>query len=91
MNLPVSFLCDRDTTNVAKSQPGFCSFIVLPLFVQLAELMPNMKPALDNVKAAKTAWETYEETEEEKKVYDKKFDIEESPLPGDGSSDEDGF
>lgn len=30
--LSVSFLCDRKTTNVAKSQNGFISFIVLPLF-----------------------------------------------------------
>lgn len=34
-DLPVSFLCDRKTTNVAKSQGGFISFVVEPLFFQL--------------------------------------------------------
>lgn len=40
--LPISFLCDRETTNVAKSQPGFINFIVIPLFSTMAEFMPNM-------------------------------------------------
>jgi hypothetical protein len=31
-NLPVSFLCDRTTTNISKSQPGFLNFIVIPTF-----------------------------------------------------------
>jgi len=30
--LPITFLCDRYATNVAKSQPGFCSFVCIPLF-----------------------------------------------------------
>lgn len=30
--LPVSFLCDREITNVTKNQPGFLNFIVIPLF-----------------------------------------------------------
>lgn len=38
--LPVSFLCDRDTTQIAQSQPGFANFIVIPLFDVLAEVMP---------------------------------------------------
>ena len=32
MELPVSMLCDRDTTKVAGSQPGFIGFVVMPLF-----------------------------------------------------------
>jgi hypothetical protein len=40
--LPVSFLCDRKTTNVTKSQPGFLSFIVQPLFTALVEFSPTM-------------------------------------------------
>ena len=31
-NLPISFLCDRNTTVVHKTQPGFINFIPLPLF-----------------------------------------------------------
>lgn len=41
-NLDVSFLCDRHTTNVAKSQNGFISFIVQPLFSQVVDVMPNL-------------------------------------------------
>ena len=39
-NLPVTFLCDRETTNVATSQPGFSSFIVIPLFTTMSNFMP---------------------------------------------------
>ena len=31
-NLPISMLCNRETTNVAAAQPGFISFVVMPLF-----------------------------------------------------------
>ena len=65
-SLQVSFLCDRDTTNVAKSQPGFISFIVLPLFSILSDYMPNMRLALDGASNSKTLWETYTESEEDK-------------------------
>lgn len=71
-SLPVSFLCDRATTNVAKAQPGFLSFIVQPLFTALVELSPAMQKALDNVKENKAKWEQYTETEEDKNVYCKK-------------------
>lgn len=40
-DVPVSFLCDRKTTSVPKSQPGFINFIVLPLFKQIVQVMPN--------------------------------------------------
>lgn len=30
--LPVSFLCDRETTQIPQSQPGFVNFILAPLF-----------------------------------------------------------
>ena len=38
--LPVSFLCDRETTQISSSQPGFANFIVIPLFDVLSEVMP---------------------------------------------------
>ena len=31
-NLPVTFLCNRNTTSVSGSQPGFIGFVVQPLF-----------------------------------------------------------
>ena len=39
--LPVSFLCDRETVNVAKSQKPFLDFAVMPLFKVVSELSPS--------------------------------------------------
>lgn len=76
--LPVSFLCDRETTQIGQSQPGFVNFILAPLFSQVSVLIPELKKleltAQDN--AAK--WKTFEETEEFKKVYVKKTPAERS-------------
>lgn len=40
-NLPVSFLCDREKTQVSTNQPGFLNFIVLPLFKAITEVLPE--------------------------------------------------
>lgn len=40
-SLPVSFLCDRQNTGIAKSQPGFMNFVVLPLFKCMVEVIPE--------------------------------------------------
>jgi len=40
--LPISMLCDRTTTNVAKSQPGFIGFVSMPLFTNLVHIMPAL-------------------------------------------------
>ena len=42
-NISVSFLCDRTTTNIASSQSGFISFVVMPVFKQLSHLAPQME------------------------------------------------
>lgn len=78
------------TTNVAKSQNGFISFIVLPLFTQVTELMPGIASMLESGKANKALWDTHEETEEEKKVYvkpDLSGSVNESDEDSDNSSD----
>mgnify|MGYP000870690213 CR=1 FL=1 len=75
--LPVSFLCDRVTTNVAKSQNGFISFIVQPLFTQVTELMPGLACMLDSCRTNKELWDKHEETEQEKKSYVK---VDEKPI-----------
>lgn len=38
----MSHLCDRYTTNLAKSQIGFIDFVVSPLFVLLKEILPKI-------------------------------------------------
>ena len=70
-NLPVSFLCDRSNTNIAKSQPGFVDFIVLPLFNTICEIMPENKPLVKQARENAERWKTYEESEQEKLVYSK--------------------
>jgi hypothetical protein len=35
-------LCDRKTTNVAKSQMGFIDFVVYPYFEAMTDLIPDL-------------------------------------------------
>jgi len=70
--LPISMLCDRDTTKVAGSQPSFVDFVVMPLFQTLTHLVPELQSegdCLDNIKANKKRWSEIEETESEKEIY----------------------
>lgn len=47
--LPVSLLCDRDTTNVTRSQIGFISFVVTPTFEHLCNFIPEVNIHLHNL------------------------------------------
>lgn len=70
MGLEITMLCDRKTTNVARSQIGFIEFVVLPYFDALASILPGMYFAVDQMKANKETWgqmiEEYEKQREEK-------------------------
>jgi len=70
MGLEISQLCDRKTTNIARSQIGFIDFVVLPYFDALASLMPGMYFAVDQMKQNKEQWtvsiEEYERQREDK-------------------------
>ena len=52
-NLPVNFLCDRETTNIPKSQISFINYIVLPDFKLLSTIIPEcniyVKNCEDNI------------------------------------------
>ena len=65
----MSFLCNRETTVVSKSQPGFINFITIPLWSLIAEVMPGMKSFVDGAKDNLGKWETYEENDQDKQVY----------------------
>ena len=67
--LPISFLCDRNATKINTSQPGFINGITVPLWVSVCEIMPHMQPYLQGAKDNAVTWETYEETEEDKRSY----------------------
>ena len=48
MGLPITYLMDRETVNVAKAQVGYIDFIIKPSFEVIAELLPPMVKALEN-------------------------------------------
>lgn len=68
-DLPISFLCDRTSTQITQSQPGFMNYIVIPLFSTIANLMPQLKHLEKNGKENADNWVNYKETEEDKKIY----------------------
>jgi hypothetical protein len=65
-------LCDRVTTSVSGCPPGFLNFIVIPLFTQVINIMPEMAECLDQAKLNVTNWQQHQESEEEKAVYKEK-------------------
>ena len=67
--LPISFLCDRETTQIPQSQPGFVNFILAPLFSTVSEVMPEVNQLELNAKNNAEQWKAYEETEDFKQVY----------------------
>lgn len=62
-NLPVSYLCDRATTNVPKSQVGFINFIVSPLFKTVCFYLPSNAYYEENVKRNLDYFKSIEEFE----------------------------
>lgn len=59
--LPVSFLCDRNTTNIPKSQVGFITNIVLPCFKVLTQLLPSCDFLLKNLYTNLECWKKEDE------------------------------
>ncbi len=49
-NLPISYLCDRYSTYIPKSQVGFINFIVMPLFKCMSFYFSSLKYFEDNIK-----------------------------------------
>ena len=57
MNLPVSFLCDRDEYNIPQSQVGFIRGFIIPTFDCLVNIFPSLKYTMDNAKTNLKKWE----------------------------------
>ena len=57
LNLPVSFLCDRDDINIPKSQVGFISGFVIPTYESLITIFPTLRFTLDNAKNNLKEWQ----------------------------------
>lgn len=65
--LPVSFLCDRVSTDVPKMQPGFINGITIPLWSVLVEVMPSMGEYLKAARENCLKWESFDGGNADKK------------------------
>jgi cAMP-specific phosphodiesterase 4/calcium/calmodulin-dependent 3',5'-cyclic nucleotide phosphodiesterase len=57
MNLTISFLCDRKTTNVPKSQVGFIGGFIIPTYDYLVVMFPTLRYTIDNAKNNLNIWQ----------------------------------
>lgn len=64
-NLPVSMLCDRDTTNINKSQIAFIQFVVAPTYETLINFIPKISPYYETIQ---TNLKRYEELVQEDEI-----------------------
>ena len=65
--LPISPLCDRDTTSIPGSQIGFMSFVVLPSFELFHNIFPEVEPYLNQLKKNLERYKKLAEEEKNKK------------------------
>ena len=89
-NLPISFLMDRVTTNIAKAQGGFIDHFVKPAYQLLEFIMPNISLNIKFLESNKEQWKLLEESysvqndpnvnfrEEEDIMDESEFDVSES-------------
>jgi len=55
--LPISPLCDRQTSNMAEGQKGFIKFVVMPIFVPWVKLIPEAQIAMEFLKENLDFWD----------------------------------
>ena len=55
----ITFMMDRTTVNVAKSQIGFLDVIINPSFTALALVLPKVQAHVDYITANKDTWPQY--------------------------------
>lgn len=69
--LPVSLLCDRETTIIPKSQIGFIKFVVRPSFDTLMLIIPEIANYVDNINRNLKMYEEEVKKEETRKSLNK--------------------
>lgn len=55
-NFPISYLYDRHTTNIAKSQLGFMDFIIKPSYQIIAKVSPDLEFLIEQMELNKQSW-----------------------------------
>ena len=68
LHLPISFLCDRNTVNIPKSQIAFMEGICSPLISTVIEIFPELQFLIDNLNKNKEYFKKVRDEEEEKKI-----------------------
>ena len=84
-SFPISQLCDRNTTNVAKSQIGFIDFIIKPSYSVLLGICPNLEFIMERIETNKSSWISLFEEYEQKMQQGNNYmiqEIEDRKLPG---------
>lgn len=74
LGLPVSMYCDRETTNIGKSQSGFIKNIVSPLFLTLNTVLSSRSVetmCIDQLDENRTYWENYSDLSRKHTFVDK--------------------
>lgn len=61
-NLPISFLMDRNTTNIAKAQGGFIDHFIKPAFDLLKVALPNIELNMRFLETNKEQWKNLEDS-----------------------------
>jgi len=54
--LPISLLCNRETSNMEEGQRGFIKFVVMPIFKPWAKLMPEAQVAVSHLEENLAFW-----------------------------------
>ena len=70
-NLPISFLCDRTTANMPKSQVGFIREIIIPCFQLIENMFPGTSYLITNSKENMEGWSKIDQENERKKIKEK--------------------
>ena len=56
LNQPITYLMDRETVNIAKSQHGFIDFMIAPSWVVLISMLPNLRDLQLTIKENRQHW-----------------------------------
>lgn len=64
LKLPISFLCDRNTTSIPIAQMGFMDGIVFPLLNTVVDFFPGLRFLLDNCTHNKEFYKKLKQDEE---------------------------
>ena len=73
LNLPVSMYCDRETTEISKSQSGFLKSIVLPLFSTINIVLLSQQievSCIKQIQSNQQFWESYRSTERSQNTFE---------------------